>query len=53
MAVIINDFELVLDSPTPDATVAPAQPAPAQVKPEDVKRMAEHEAARAARVEAD
>ncbi len=54
MAVIINDFELILDSPASDQAAATApQAAPPVPKPEDVARMAAHLAARDARVEAD
>lgn len=54
MAIFINDFELILEAPPPPPAAATGQEAPAPGPgPEDIARMTEHLAARAARTEAD
>ncbi len=53
MAVVINDFEVVVEPP-PDAPAAGQQPArPAGPTPEEIEQVVRRQLERAARVHAD
>jgi len=53
MAVVINDFEVLVE-PAPEAPLAGSQPAPSQgPTPQDIEQAVRRQMERAARVHAD
>ncbi|GAB4525731.1 MAG: hypothetical protein OHK0046_41850 [Anaerolineae bacterium] len=53
MPVIINDFEVIVENPTPQRALTPPTPPRPAPRPDEMDRIMQHFASRRARVHAD
>lgn len=53
MPVIINNFEIIVEAPTPNRNAMPANRPRPPLRPEEIERIMQHFAARRDRVRAD